>query len=618
MKWNFIKYPLGMTIRDSTAGEFFSVDAIDKSAQGLIREGIQNSMDARIEKGKPLRIRIFLGQIDNPDSAKMWFEGAWLHYDADDKLESKPKPNDPISYLVFEDFGTTGLQGNTEQTRDLGSKIKNPFFYFFRAEGRSGKGEQDRGRWGVGKHVFAQTSRVKTFWGFTVRNDDKKKLLMGRSILRSRLVDDDFYSPDGYFGQENTNDLTLPLSDPKILNQFSIDFNLARKDEPGLSVVVPYIDEEIALENIQSAVTEEYFYPIVKGDLEVIIETTNESLQINSATFLEISNGRLPILDIVRKSLENLDRDLFILNPCNSQKPSWYRELIPADMLINMREKYQKGEILALQPSLTIRPKFGEEKNAFFRVFIKQDKDESGKVIFIRKGLIISRVKAPQTRGVQSLVVIEDEPLAKLLGDSENPAHTEWQKSNIKDKYINATAYIEFVANIVSNLVNTLSVEENTVDDNLILDIFSLPLTNNEEQPKRTTEKKGEKPGTVTKPPLLPPPPRENKFILSQVKGGFSVTSGSDKLSFPLRLEVRVAYDVRKGSALGRYNISDFRLDQPPVKIKKPYKGLQIIKIRENMILANITKDDFELLVTGFDENRDLYVKVKIDEGNND
>jgi disulfide oxidoreductase YuzD len=618
MKWNFIKYPLGMTIRDSTAGEFFSVDAIDKSAQGLIREGIQNSMDARIEKGKPLRIRIFLGQIDNPDSAKVWFEGAWLHYDADDKLESKPKPNDPISYLVFEDFGTTGLQGNTEQTRDLGSKIKNPFFYFFRAEGRSGKGEQDRGRWGVGKHVFAQTSRVKTFWGFTVRNDDKKKLLMGRSILRSRLVDDDFYSPDGYFGQENTNDLTLPLSDPKILNQFSIDFNLARKDEPGLSVVVPYIDEEIALENIQSAVTEEYFYPIVKGDLEVIIETTNESLQINSATFLEISNGRLPILDIVRKSLENLDRDLFILNPCNSQKPSWYRELIPADMLINMREKYQKGEILALQPSLTIRPKFGEEKNAFFRVFIKQDKDESGKVIFIRKGLIISRVKAPQTRGVQSLVVIEDEPLAKLLGDSENPAHTEWQKSNIKDKYINATAYIEFVANIVSNLVNTLSVEENTVDDNLILDIFSLPLTNNEEQPKRTTEKKGEKPGTVTKPPLPPPPPRENKFILSQVKGGFSVTSGSDKLSFPLRLEVRVAYDVRKGSALGRYNISDFRLDQPPVKIKKPYKGLQIIKIRENMILANITKDDFELLVTGFDENRDLYVKVKIDEGNND
>lgn len=192
------------------------------------------------------------------------------------------------------------------------------------------------------------------------------------------------------------------------------------------------------------------------------------------------------------------------------------------------------------------------------------------------------------------------------------------QKSNIKDKYINATAYIEFVANIVSNLVNTLSVEENTVDDNLILDIFSLPLTNNEEQPKRTTEKKGEKPGTVTKPPLPPPPPRENKFILSQVKGGFSVTSGSDKLSFPLRLEVRVAYDVRKGSALGRYNISDFRLDQPPVKIKKPYKGLQIIKIRENMILANITKDDFELLVTGFDENRDLYVKVKIDEGNND
>jgi len=112
MKWNFIKYPDGMTIRDAMVGEFFSVDAIDRPAHGLIREAIQNSMDARIELEKPLKIRVFLGRVEEPDSVKNWFDGAWEHYNADHKLENKPNPNEPISYIVFEDFGTTGLQGD--------------------------------------------------------------------------------------------------------------------------------------------------------------------------------------------------------------------------------------------------------------------------------------------------------------------------------------------------------------------------------------------------------------------------------------------------------------------------------------------------------------------------
>ncbi len=270
--------------------------------------------------------------------------------------------------------------------------------------------------------------------------------------------------------------------------------------------MVPYIDEDITLENIKSAITEEYFYPIVKGDLEVVVETPSESVQINSTTFSSISNGLLPILNLVHKSLDNANGDIFFLNPCDPQRPAWTKDLIPTVALVKMREKYQNGDILGVQSSLTIRPKAGEEKEAHFRVFIKQDKDETGHPIFIRKGLIISHVKAPSTRSVRSLVIIEDGSLAKLLGDSENPAHTEWQKANIKDKYINGPSYITFVANIVSNLVSALSVEENTIDENLLTDIFSLPITS-EEQPKRTTEDKINKPGTVitAPPPPLPP-----------------------------------------------------------------------------------------------------------------
>lgn len=614
MKWNFIKYPAGMKIRDAMVGEFFSANAIDKPAQALIREAIQNSLDARPNKDKPLKVRIFLGKLTKTDSAKRWLDGAWVHYESDHKLENKPNPTDPISYLVFEDFGTTGLQGEVTQAYDV-ENAKNPFFYFFRAEGRSGKGDGDGGRWGVGKHVFADISRLKTFWGLTVREDDNKKLLMGCAVLRSRMVGKDFYSPDGYFGIGDG--FTLPISDQSIIDQFSVDFNVSRKNEAGLSVVVPYIDEDITFESIQNAITEEYFYPILKGDLEVVIEANNKKVQVTRNSFHEVNNSSLPIHELVHKSLDGLNGEQFILNSCDPQRPFWTKELIPADKFLSMREKYQNGEILAVRASLTIRPKSGKEEPSFFMIYLKQDKNESGRPIFIRSGLIVSRVNAPPTRGVKSLVIIEDGPLVKLLGDSENPAHNEWQKRNIKDKYLYGSSYIEFVANIVSNINNALSVEENSIDEGLLSDIFSLPVTN-EEQPKRTTDKKTNKPGTVIKPPPPPLPVREKKFILSQIKGGFSITPSKEKIKLPMRLEAHVAYDVRKGNALGRYNISDFRLDQSPIKIKKPSKGLKLIKVRENMILMDVLKDDFELIVTGFDENRDLYIKVKLNEDDND
>ena len=53
------------------------------------------------------------------------------------------------------------------------------------------------------------------------------------------------------------------------------------------------------------------------------------------------------------------------------------------------------------------------------------------------------------------MVVIERGALATMLGDSENPAHTQWQKdgSKFKDKYYYGPAFIRFVADSVSEIV---------------------------------------------------------------------------------------------------------------------------------------------------------------------
>lgn len=200
--WHFNQPNRGDKNREPILGEFFSTDAITNAAEALVREGIQNALDAGIEN-KTIRVRIYIsgdeGALQGSESRK-YFEGAWPHIQArDNGLASAPTPGSPCSFLVFEDFETTGLDGDPEQWHDL-IDVKNPFYYFFRAEGQSSKGGQDRGRWGVGKTVFPRSSDVSAYFGLTVRQTDGQAMLMGQSVLKSHSVGEDYFSPDGSLG----------------------------------------------------------------------------------------------------------------------------------------------------------------------------------------------------------------------------------------------------------------------------------------------------------------------------------------------------------------------------------------------------------------------------------
>ncbi len=89
--------------------------------------------------------------------------------------------DEPCRFIAFEDSGTTGLTGDTDQYHEIAG-VRNPFYYFFRAEGQSNKLETGRGRWGLGKFVFPRSSRIRSFFGLTVRFDDKRRLLVGQSF----------------------------------------------------------------------------------------------------------------------------------------------------------------------------------------------------------------------------------------------------------------------------------------------------------------------------------------------------------------------------------------------------------------------------------------------------
>src|SRR5437773_2654671 len=86
-KWFFNDRRKKDPIRDPIQGEFFANEAIKNPEEALIREGIQNSLDAAMKDGgaNPIQIRVLLATGDAAAPAKIahkFMDGAWPHVSA--------------------------------------------------------------------------------------------------------------------------------------------------------------------------------------------------------------------------------------------------------------------------------------------------------------------------------------------------------------------------------------------------------------------------------------------------------------------------------------------------------------------------------------------------------
>ncbi|HBI47091.1 MAG TPA: hypothetical protein DDY78_30195, partial [Planctomycetales bacterium] len=505
--WHFMTLRPGDTTREPIQGEFFATEAINNSATALVREGIQNSLDA--PRNGQLRVEIRVSGTERAAAAKAaepFLDGAWPHLEAKPNgLRDVPSPQDPCQFLTFEDFGTVGLEGDPEQWH-IEDGVENGFFNFFRADGHSDKSETDRGRWGVGKTVFPRSSRISTFWGVTVRASNARRLLMGRAILKSHQIGGTRYVPDGYFGDQGADQLTLPVQDADTIERFCQVFGLRRGAEPGLSLVVPcYAADELTAENLLHAVVEGYFHPILGGDLQVAVTGPDGApQQLTADTLVEtvrrlngtLATDMLPLLELAVWARDVVKEPIPTLNRPPAQKaPKWSADLVPPDMLRQFRQKLHAGERIAVRVPMPVREKGKgkETKWSFFDVFLVRDgTEERPRPLYIREGITITGVRGKTTRGISALVVVVDRPLATLLGDSENISHTEWQKegSNYKDKYVFGPANLEFVSNSVAEIVRLVSETEEEADPAILIDLFSLPAEPDSPGAVRTRQKR--------------------------------------------------------------------------------------------------------------------------------
>jgi hypothetical protein len=240
--------------------------------------------------------------------------------------------------------------------------------------------------------------------------------------------------------------------------------------------------------------------------------------------------------------------------------------------------------------------------------------DQRGEGYFVRQGLTIDNPKARRPRGVRWLLVVDDPTLSAFLGDAENPAHTEWQRSSLKfkEKYRFGPSTLDFVRSVPDNVAALLSRPAEARDPDLLRNIFSLPSAAAGpclQRPVPTREGEGTHTPEEPVPAILG---RNGALVLEKVRTGFRLRGRVDEEA-PRRLEVLVAYDVLQGNPFQRYSPHDFCTDQ---SIAVTPRGARVLSRHENRLELEIEATEFEVLVTRFDEKRDLRVKVRpLEEG---
>jgi len=640
LSWQFYQQQATDSIRNPIAGEFFSTEAVGNIAEALVREGVQNTLDARIKASdqtrSPAHVRIFISEADGalrPSRASYWFKTLWPHVLAKGNgLRDQPTLETPCPFIVFEDFGTTGLDGDPD-THLAVDNVANHFLNFFRAEGHSDKGAQDRGSWGVGKTVFPRSSRIGSFIGLTFRSSDKKQLLLGRSILKYHQIGTQHFKSDGYLGVLGADGLILPTNDAKTIDEFKQDFKLQRNGENGLSIVIPWYeiegDETLSRKSIITAVLRGFFYPILMGHLAITIATTNSELKLAEDTIFkeakaiekELGLNIFPIIDLAFWAQTRRPDEFMHLLPSDSKRAqSWTSELVPSEVVSRIRSAFASRQRIALKVPMAVQAKIGEPKETYFNVFLEHCDEDGERPVFIRDELIITDVKSSRLSQVRALVIIEHSYLANLLRDAETPAHTQWNSdtSNFKNKYKFGPAVIKFVRQSVSEILRIINQSEEKPDPSITIDYFSIPSEPEDPDaiPGRHRKPKQANGAGPTVPPLpLPSTPRRFKIVT--MDGGFAVRPGGDGVQPPNFLDVRMAYDIRHGNPLKKYVEADFDLGKHPIKVH-PIAGAEVVQCAGNRLRIAIAQPEFNVEVRGFDQDRDLYIRAEASEAEND
>lgn len=423
----------------------------------LVRESIQNSLDACIDDKTPVEVSFTFTEV--PKSKYQGFYKLREHVMAckrtdpsnalkiDEMLKFFDEPiDDSLHFLKVSDYNTKGM--NYEH-----HNFKAPFNAFVRSAGNSSKSSQNAGgSFGFGKAAYFNISPIKTLLISTV-TDKCDSFFEGVTMLSSHVIANEMYSHVGYYDNHDGNQ-------PSGYNEMPDDF---RREENGtdIYIVINPLGEEnkvkVVDEMIQ-AVLRNFWLSIYENKLKVKVE---ENL-IDSNT-----------LDRWMKHYyEGMEDDV-------SASSKYFAErYIPFHYYDAVKNANMDDAHILKMANIDI---IGN-----VRLYIKRHKNAKDKILCMRMPRMLIQSKAQSTQyGYYGVFVCDDKEGDCLLTKLENPAHNEWLSTNWKENGQNSqmgkaviSSLNTFIKSTITELFK-LDTEEGLVINNLDDYIVNTGMINN-------------------------------------------------------------------------------------------------------------------------------------------
>lgn len=614
--WHFREFRPGDNVSDPDFARALFTRDESAAARSLVREAVQNSLDARQPTAARVDVRFAVRtgpRAAQSGVAARFFDGLWPHVaSANAGVEDPPHRQDAIPYLIIEDFGTRGLTGDPSMWDPFDAQ-KNSFYLFFRALGRSGKEGEDRGRWGVGKFVFPMTSRGHLLLAFTIPEHGSGPLLMGRAVLRAHRAGAKSYHPDGHWGVRVESGLVLPVTDHVLAAELRRVFDLRRSHETGLSVIVPWIPQTITVDSLTESAAAEYFLPILRDELRIEVDDNGKSTFIDAAWLVAMAESIEPPLVRARLAL-GLEAatwpssQLIVLRrAAPSAEYDWDTGRLAPEQRELASSQLESGAVVGFRVPTSVRPKSLANLDTHFDVFLRQVPG-LGRVrpLIVREGITVSEDKTSYLQDYAALIIVDHPPLASFVGDAETPAHNELQYDLVRGKYTLAGKLLGLLRQSPSAIVREVERGDQSSDHTLLAEFFPRPEPAPiPRKPKPKDSKEGDEVPEVPTIPTRPP-----RFRIGKVGSGFSVT-GTGAMKPGGRLTIECAYDLRRGNPLRKYRELDFSIGRD---VALDARGLAIETADNNCIIASVEDPEFQVVASGFDPNRNVFVRVIVSE----
>ncbi|MDZ7685366.1 MAG: hypothetical protein U5O39_10530 [Gammaproteobacteria bacterium] len=437
---------------------------------------------------------------------------------------------------------------------------------------------------------------------------------MGQTVLDLHQHEGAEYPPHAFFaemeGESNLDRIQVPVKDKNLIERFVNHFDLHRRDRSGLSVVIPYPHPELSLDLMIGLAIANYFFPVITeqlvvefGDVRIDSESIRElAHEYASNEFSDIDT----LFDFIEAAHRQQEDELLIVRDSWANNQTLDEDDFDPGTLARIIEQFRSGNMISLKLPITLTHKDGSRVSTWFALYLQRpERLAKGIDLYVRGGLTLPGESKFRERRALGALIAEEPVICGFLGDAENPAHTRWihAAEKVKANYRNPQKALTVIKNALINLYDMLSDDVEEIDETALMDFFWA-----DEVSPRSNKKPRKSPPT----PLSLPEARPRDFGITSIEGGF-VVANTNKAStehLPQIIEVSMAYDVAGGNPFKKYSPLDFQVDREGIRTGIIRESGNLIRRKDNVIVVEVVDLPFRLRVTGFDDARDLKVKL--------